>query len=115
MVDRALSLNPHPLWLATLGQLYGLAGRHDDARRVLRELEEASRHSYVSPFSLALVYAGLQDMEAWRGAMHSSLEERTGLLMWLTPPIHDCVRAHPYFQQFLHDAGLPPAAGVVHT
>jgi serine/threonine protein kinase/Tfp pilus assembly protein PilF len=114
MVHRAFSLNPHPLWLATLGQVFGLAGRHDEARRVLRELEEASERSYVSPFSFALVYAGLQDMEAWRGAMQSSLEERTGLLMFLTPPIHDCVRAHPYFQEFVRDAGLQPAAAIVH-
>jgi len=114
MVDRALAINPHPLWLATLGQVYGLAGRQDEARRVLGELEAASRRFYVSPFSFALVSGGLQDMEAWRDAMKASLEERTGLLMFLTPPVHDCVRGHAYFQQFVRDAGLPPAAAIVH-
>lgn len=114
VISQAWSLNPHPLWLATLGLSYGLAGRHDEARRVLGDLDEASRRLYVSPFSLALVYAGLADMEAWREMMRASLEERTGLLMWLTPPVHDCVRAHPYFQEFVREAGLPAAAAVIH-
>jgi hypothetical protein len=53
-------------------------------------------------------------MDAWRAMMRASLDERTGLLMWLMPPVHDCVRAHPYFQEFVREAGLPPAVAVVH-
>jgi TolB-like protein/Tfp pilus assembly protein PilF len=114
VITRAHSLNPHPLWLASLGMMYGLAGRVDEARRILSDLDDATRRSYVSPFSSALVYAGLGEMDAWRAAMRASLEERTGLLMWLMPPVHDCVRAHPYFQEFVREAGLPPAVAVVH-
>ena len=33
MLERAVSLVPHPLWVASVGLLYGVAGRHDDARR----------------------------------------------------------------------------------
>jgi TolB-like protein/Tfp pilus assembly protein PilF len=113
-IVRACALNSHPLWHATLGQIYGLAGRVEDARRVLADLEDAARASYVSPFSFALVYAGLADMEGWRSMMRASMEERNGLLMWMTPPVHDCVRAHPYFQEFIREAGLPPAAAVLH-
>ncbi len=112
-LERAVSLVPHPLWVAGLGQAYGLAGRYDDARRIVRELEIASESSYVSPFSFALVYEGLQDMEGWRKAMQGCLEERTGLMMWLYPPVHDCVRAHPYFQDLVRVAGLHPAVAVV--
>jgi len=112
-LERAVSLVPHPLWVAGLGQAYGLAGRYEDARRILRELETASQSSYVSPFSFALVYEGLQDMEGWRKAMQGCLEERTGLMMWLYPPVHDCVRAHPYFQDLVRVAGLHPAVAVV--
>jgi serine/threonine protein kinase/Tfp pilus assembly protein PilF len=113
-LERAVSLVPHPLWIAGLGQVYGLAGRHDEARRILGELEVASQSSYVSPFSFALVYGGLQDMEGWRRAMQACVEERSGLLMWLYPPVHDCVRAHPYFQELVRVAGLHPAVAVVH-
>jgi serine/threonine protein kinase/Tfp pilus assembly protein PilF len=114
VITRAHSLNPHPLWHASLGLAYGLAGRHDEARRILGQLEDAARRSYVSPFAFVLVYAGLGEMDAWRAMMRASLDERTGLLMWLMPPVHDCVRAHPYFQEFVREAGLPPAVAVVH-
>jgi serine/threonine protein kinase/Tfp pilus assembly protein PilF len=114
VITRAHSLNPHPLWLASLGMMYGFAGQADEAGRILSELEHAARRSYVSPFSSALVYAGLGKMDAWRAAMRASLDERTGLLMWLMPPVHDCVRAHPYFQEFVREARLPPAVAVVH-
>jgi TolB-like protein/Tfp pilus assembly protein PilF len=113
--ERTNALNPHPLWLATVGQVYGFAGRHDEARRILRELEEAARRTYVSPFSFATVYSGLGDMEAWRSMMQASLEERTGMLMWLMAPLHDGFRAHPHFQDFVRQAGLPPAVAVVHA
>ncbi len=115
MLERAVSLVPHPLWVASVGLLYGVAGRHDDARRTLRELEHASRSTYVSPFSFALVYAGLQEMEEWRKAINESLEERTGLIMWFHGPLHDCVRAHPHFQEMVRVAGLHPAVAVVHV
>jgi hypothetical protein len=62
-----------------------------------------------------MVYAGLGEMETWRAMMRASLEERTGLLMWLNPPIHDSVRAHPYFQELVREVGLPPAVAVVHA
>ena len=113
MIDRAVSLVPHPLWVASAGLVYGVAGRHDDARRTLRELELASRSTYVSPFSFALVYGGLQEMEEWRKAINESVDERNGLMMWLHGPLHDCVRAHPYFQELVRVAGLHPAVAVV--
>ena len=113
MLERAVSLVPHPLWVGSAGLVYGVAGRHDDARRTLRELEHASRSTYVSPISFALVYAGLQEMEEWRKAMNETIEERNGLVMWHYGPIHDCVRAHPYFREFVRVAGLHPAVAVV--
>jgi serine/threonine-protein kinase len=113
-LERAVALVPHPLWVSSLGLVYGLAGRHDEARRILRELEDDTHSSYVSPFSFAMVYAGLQEMEGWRKAMYESLEERTGLIMWLYPPLHDCVRAHPYFQELVRVAGLHPSVARVH-
>jgi serine/threonine protein kinase len=115
VITRAHSLNPHPLWFATIGMLHGLADRPEEARRILKELEDAAHRGYVSPFAFAMVYAGMGEMEAWRGMMRASFEERTGLLMWLMPPVHDSVRAHPYFQDFVREAGLPPEVAVIHA
>jgi adenylate cyclase len=45
--------------LASLGHAYAASGRKDEARKILRELDQQSDHRYVSPFDRALIYAGL--------------------------------------------------------
>jgi len=54
----------------SLGHALAMAGRTDDARMVLRKLEERARTEYVSPFRVALIQVGLGD----RGATLDSLE-----------------------------------------
>ena len=47
--------------LAELGHAYGLAGKRTEAVKILAELKELSKHHYISPYNLALVYTGLGD------------------------------------------------------
>src|SRR5207249_5272630 len=47
------------LWLAQLGQAYGLVGNVESARTVLHQLEELSRRRFVSPYHMAFVYTRL--------------------------------------------------------
>ena len=53
----------HPLYLAQLGEAYGLVGRTEEARGVLRRLEEMSGERYVSPYHMAYVYTGLGEQD----------------------------------------------------
>jgi len=62
----------------------------------------------VSPYSFALVAAGLGDRDEWRRQMHASLEERCGLLALLRAPWHDDVKSDPYFEELIRQVGLPP-------
>ena len=50
-----------PRYLAGLGHAYALAGRRAEAQQILKELAGQAGHHYVSPYDLALVYAGLGD------------------------------------------------------
>src|SRR5439155_15148883 len=47
--------------LALLGRAYALTGKTDEARKILAQLKELSARRYVSPYQVAMIYAGLGD------------------------------------------------------
>jgi TolB-like protein/Tfp pilus assembly protein PilF len=55
---RAVQANG-PSALGTLGYVYAVAGRPEEARVLLAELKERAGKSHVSPFYMALIHAGL--------------------------------------------------------
>jgi TolB-like protein/Tfp pilus assembly protein PilF len=60
--QKALSLSSgESSTLGALGHVYASSGRRAEAQKVLAELKDLSRHRYVPPFSVALVYVGLGD------------------------------------------------------
>ncbi len=70
--------------LSPLGLAYGLAGRREEAQKILSEFERASTRSYVSPVLEAYVHIGLgQNDEAFRLLEHA-LDERIGSLLLLS-------------------------------
>ena len=107
--ERAGAIFHHPHWMAHQGLFYGLAGRRADAERVLADLIDVGKRAYVSPYSLAIVYQGLGDLESWQQTMQASVEERSGLAAWLNAPWHDSVRGEPFFEELIQKIGLPSA------
>jgi Tfp pilus assembly protein PilF len=71
--EKAASLEPVPLVIGQLGYQYAISGRREQAQKVLAELIELSRKSYVAPYRLATVYLGLgekeQALRCWRRPM----------------------------------------------
>ena len=54
----ALALHMGAQPLAQLGHAYALSGRRTEALKVLDQLKEISRRSFVSPWDFATVYVG---------------------------------------------------------
>jgi serine/threonine-protein kinase len=98
-----------PWALALLGGSLAAAGRADEARKILAELEERAAREYVPPLHLAFVRAPLGETEATLGLLSRALEERNALYWaWMRwGPIFDSLRPHPGFQTLL--AGIRPA------
>src|SRR6202043_3806470 len=46
---------------ASLAHAYAASGRTTEAQKILRELLQESKTSYVSPYMIATIYAGLAD------------------------------------------------------
>jgi Flp pilus assembly protein TadD len=90
-----------------LGYAYAISGRKKDAFRILRELQEASHHGYVSPYDRAVIYAGLGDKEQAFYWLNRAYEERNSKLAFLKAYAQfDKLRSDPRFSHLMKRVGL---------
>ena len=109
-IRKALSMSgENTRVVATLGYADAVAGKEREARKILEELKARSRQSYVSPYFIAVVYAGLGEKDqafAWLG---KACEERHPYLILLkVEPVFKNLRDDPRFADLLRRIGLPP-------
>jgi serine/threonine-protein kinase len=101
--DRAVRLrNRDVLDLAELAYAYAVAGRQQDAQRLLVELEERARHEYVIPTTFAIVHMALGNRERAFDWLDRAAAARD---LWLTEsifyPIYNPLRSHPRYATLL--------------
>ena len=96
--------------LAGLGHAYAVAGRRREAMKILNELKERSKHSYVPPFDIATVYIGLGEKDQAFGWLQKASEEHSfsAFSNLKADPIFDGLRSDPRFQDLQRRMGLPP-------
>jgi hypothetical protein len=95
--------------IATLGHAYGVAGRRDEASKILGELETASAKKYVSPYFIALVHLGLEQDDRVFVFLDAAYQERHPYLTLLkVEPVFDRVRADSRFVALVKRVGLSP-------
>lgn len=71
--------------LAALGQVYAAAGWARETDEVLTKLQDLSKSRYVSPYSIALIYARMKDTERALDWLYRAYEE--GVLFIMHAPI----------------------------
>jgi len=81
--QKSLSLGDNQMALAKLGCAYGLAGKRDEALKILDQLFEMRERQYAAPFNIARVYAGLGDNDNAFEWMEKAIEERDADLVFL--------------------------------
>lgn len=69
--------------LAGMAHVYGVSGRSGEAKGILDDLLRLGKERPVSPYSIALVYAGLGDGEQAFAWLNRAVERHTGLLVRL--------------------------------
>lgn len=97
---------------AGLGHVYGIAGRKSDAKRILDELKQRSKHTRISAYAIALVCVGLREKGKGKDETFEWLEkaygERSSSLPYLNvDPRFDDLRQDPRFQNLVTRIGLP--------
>jgi len=96
-----------PFFLAALGHAYAQAGRKGDANDVLRTLFQQAKKSYISPFSVALIYTALGEKDtAFRWLDKAVSEHSTFLVYSKWEPRLDPLRSDPRFKELLKQIGL---------
>ena len=92
-----------------LGLSLGLAGEADEARAVLRRLDEMAVQGYVPPSSFAWVYLGLGEIDAAFKWLDRAVEVCDQFLMQIKSyPFLDPIRADPRFAKLVRKMNLEP-------
>jgi serine/threonine protein kinase/Tfp pilus assembly protein PilF len=107
-LEKAVALSgSNPFVLGSLGHAYAVSGNTGEARKVLEELMETSTRRYVSPYSIATIYAGCGEKDLAFRWLERAYEERSGWLAWLKPePVSDPLREDPRFGDLLRRIGV---------
>ena len=95
--------------LALLGYIYAVSGKRQEAERVRDGLKARSEQRYVSPYQIAVVYAGLGEKEQALEWLYKAYEGRAQGLAWLKVDIRfQSLRSDPRFTDLVRRIGLPP-------
>jgi len=106
--QKARALNDDPFVLALLGHAYAASGNKTEALKILDQLKDLSKQRYVSAYSFALVYLGLDDKEEALHWLQKSYQDRAGfdIAAIKVDPFLDPLRGDPRFEQIV--ASLVP-------
>jgi TolB-like protein/DNA-binding winged helix-turn-helix (wHTH) protein/Flp pilus assembly protein TadD len=114
--ERAVQISDVAALWSALGHAYGMAGRKQDATRVLRRLEELSKKHYVAPTYESTVYLGLGEYDRAMDLYEKSYDERCWAMVWfkighnLKP-----LRGTPRFEKLLQKMNFPADASSPET
>ena len=104
-----VKISGSPLMLALLGHAYAASGKRTEAKQVLNELEQLQSQRYVSPYTVAAIYAGLNDEEQAFNWLEKAVAERDIWLMNLkVDPVFAKLRSNRKFTDLLARIRLRP-------
>ena len=108
--QRGIQMSGGPLLVALLGHAYAVSGNRSEAERVLKLLADMSaQHRYVSPYTVAAIYAGLGDSRRAFERLEKAIEERDIWLMNLrVDPVFKGLHSDHRFNTMLLRLGLAP-------
>jgi DNA-binding winged helix-turn-helix (wHTH) protein/Flp pilus assembly protein TadD len=97
-----------PISIAARGYITGVAGRIDEARNILAEMEALAGRKFVTSYGIALVQAGLGQSDAAFASLNRAFDERSNWLVWLRlDPRWKGMRSDPRFAELVGRMGFP--------
>jgi tetratricopeptide (TPR) repeat protein len=105
--EKGVKLSKSPLMLSLLGHAYAASGRKADARKILADLDQ-QKQRYVSPYTVATIYAGLGDKDETFKWLEKAYEERDIWLMNMrVDPVLKPIRSDARFTELVQRIGIP--------
>jgi len=94
--------------LIGLGRSYAVSGKRQEALKALDELNDRSKHPYLSSYLMATLYAGLGNKERALASLEKAYEDRSWYMTHLKlDPELDSLRPDPRFADIVRRVGLP--------
>lgn len=111
-IEKGLSLDAEaPESLSALGYAYAKSGRRVEARRTLKRLMQLSKRTYVSPYNMARVHAGLGENDAAFDWLQKAFLDHSYELIFLNRGDKmgemDGLRSDPRFAELERRIGIP--------
>lgn len=108
-LQKCLSKSRDTTTLASLADVYGLAGRKGQALKVIGELKERAGRHYVSSFLFAEAYGGLGEKDQALAWLERAYEDRDQWMVYIASyPGLDPLRSEPRFQALLRRMNFAP-------
>ena len=108
-LEKAIALEARPGGMpdAARGYAWAVSGHPERARQLLVDLDRASAHHYISPYSLAVIHAGLGDKDRAFDLLEQAFGERHPWLVLLqVEPLLDPLRSDDRFANLVGRVGL---------
>ncbi|MFQ5652259.1 MAG: protein kinase [bacterium] len=98
----------HVRILSFLGSAYALSGETDQARKIIRELQQLATKEFVDPCHLAAIHISLGEYDEALRLLEQAYEQGSFLLLYTikSSPWYDPLRDDPRFQDLLRRMGL---------
>src|SRR6185369_12573554 len=105
--QKALSLSNGVDGLGSMGHLYAISGKPDEAQKLLQKIDEMGKHLYVSPYQKAVIYAALGKTNQALAEIGNAYNQRSlsPTSLRFDPRLNE-LRRDPRFQDFLRRSGL---------
>ncbi len=108
--QRAFDLSGgEPQYLGDLGYAYAVSGKRVEAIESLKQLVRLSKHAYVSPYQIALVYVGLGERDDAFDWLKKAFADHSYWLLFLKIDERmETLRSDPRFADLLRRMNLQP-------
>jgi tetratricopeptide (TPR) repeat protein len=105
--ERSIAIFQDPTMIAWIGRVHAVSGRRREAEAILDRLIDASGRQYVSPYLVAMIYAGMGEKDRAYEWLERMYEDRSYYVIWLkVDPIFDPLRAETRYLNLLRRIGL---------
>jgi tetratricopeptide (TPR) repeat protein len=105
---KAVEVSNNQTWMAFIAHDMALSGDRAGAEKIIADLQQLSKRTYVSPWTIAIIYSGLGDKQRafmWLEKCYQGREH--DLVFSKAWPLFDSLRSDRRYQDLEHRLGLP--------